>query len=284
MIRKFIEKHRLFFRIAAAVIAFAMIAFIIDYAIELLGNPISYFAAKNNVEKYVAENYGSEGYYVQKVGYNFKFKTYYAFVTKPDTLDCYFSVDCDWWGRVAYDNYKSSITEKGNTFVRLMNEYSAFGKKLKEIPHFKYNANALSESGDHFSFSLKNEYNYNDSGLSQDELQIDGVYNIYELGKQFGQLIIYIYTDDLSPENAAEILLTFREYADKCGASFYTADLSLCDKTSSEGWKSYNMLDFRYSDIYPEGIVERVKANHERTEEYYRAEDEKRRLEEENLK
>lgn len=75
-VKAFVDEHRKPLRVIAAVIAFAMIAVLLEFANELLGNPVSYLIAKSNAKKYVAEKYADEGYVVGDAAYFFKFKDY----------------------------------------------------------------------------------------------------------------------------------------------------------------------------------------------------------------
>lgn len=265
-VKAFVDKHRKPLRVIAAVTAFAMIAVLLEFANELLGNPVSYLVAKKNARKYVAENYADEGYVVEDASYFFKFKDYAVHVAKPGSEDCHFLVYYNMFGAFCGDNYESYVKNRGNVCRRLEISYHELVESVLESPANPYNTeNAIQfgqlifESGEEIEKEGERGF-----GLPRDILIPDKQYDIAELGAKAGLLIFDVEAQgDLTPEKAAKVLLDVAEFTERGGVSFYAIDLML---KSSDG--HYYVNNFRRSDIYEEGLVERVRSVGMTEEEY----------------
>lgn len=245
-------------RVIAAVIAFALIVYLLSWANSLLGNPVSYLLAKTNSEKYVAEKYGDEGYVVKSVSYSFKFKNYLALAEKPGSKDCRFTVFCGADGKPDGDNHDIYVTGGENTRGRIEESYRKLAEGIFESPAFPYSSNTsygtIIFEGDS---EKEDEYGF---GLSRDILKPDMDYDISELGKQAGLLTVYISTEDLTAEFAAEALLKIKSLADLGMVPFYAVDLTL----KNSAYEYYPLGVVRADDIYKEGLAGRVAEFHEK--------------------
>lgn len=251
----FFSKHKKGFKIIAAVIAFAMIAGLVLLADALLGNPVSYLIVKNNAKKYVAENY--EGYVLEDVSYSFKDGTYYADVAKPNSLDCRFFVKYRFNGHISLDLYDGEVLKGGNVRRRLDMEYRELVKNVVESPAYPYISNIAFGSLE-CEYDLDNGYTF--AGI-ESPLVPDALYDIKEVGAKAGKLTIYIDAEEMPTyESTAEILLELSSIMERGGVTFHAIDLEL---------GSINLDNFLRSDIYEDGLVDRVRANFQKTEEHY---------------
>ena len=258
-VKAFVEKHRKPLRVIAAVIAFAMIAVLLEFANELLGNPVSYLVAKHNAKKYVAENYADEGYVVKDASYFFKFKDYAVHVAKPDGEDCQFLVYYNMFGAFRGDNYESLVGNGENVRTRLDMSYRELVKSVLESPANPYNKENAIQYGRLIFESdeaVDKGFDYG-FGLSRDILIPDKQYDIAELGARGGLLKFSAdIHGEATAEKAAETLLDVAEFMERGGAPFYAIDLML---ESSDG-DYYIVENFLRSDIYEDGLVERVRS------------------------
>lgn len=254
-VKLFIEKHRKPLRIIAAVAAFAMIAVLLEFANELLGNPVSYLIAKNNAKKYVEENYSDKGYVVESVSYSFKFKDYLAHAAKPDSKDCYFTVYYNMFGAFRGDNYESLVQNGENVRRRLEMSYRELADNVLDSsanPYKKDNAIQFGELI--FDYAEEKPAKY-DFALPLSILIPDAEYDIAELGAEGGLIVFYADAQgEATPEKAAEVLLKVSELMERGGVPFYAIDLTL---RSSGG--DYILENFHRSDIYEDGLAERVR-------------------------
>ena len=108
--------------------------------------------------------------------------------------------------------------------------------------------------------------------LITNELELDGIYDVNELGAKAGKLTLYVYDDTVTVERLAEIILDIKSMLDDAGVRFYVMDCVLeYPKPESGEWKQgrVEVMDFLCSDIYEDGLVERVKASNDAADEYY---------------
>ena len=90
---------------------------------------------------------------------------------------------------------------------------------------------------------------------------------------------MYIDSDVVTNEKAAEILLKTKELMDQSGISFYSVELCLryppydAEKSYERPEGEIDLKDFLYTDIYEEGMVERVAKCAEDTQNYYNEQD-----------
>jgi len=259
-------------KIAALVAALVLIAGVCIFANSLVGNPISKLLATNTAKQYIKENHPDMDYQLDGVTFNFKFVCYNAYFTSPSSPDSSFTLMLGMDGRIVHDYYEAHVVERGNTARRLEEEYRAAVGKVLDNPSFPYNS--------HINFGELQfiQEDYQDAqgvptyALSVNELELDGIYNVNELGAKAGKLTIYIYDDTVTVERLAEIILDIKGMLDDAGVRFYVLDCVLeYPKPESGEWKEgrVEVMDFLCSDIYEEGLVERVQASNDAAEKYY---------------
>jgi len=99
--------------------------------------------------------------------------------------------------------------------------------------------------------------------LVQEELELDGVYDIRQLGREAGHLVIYVDETELTSHRAAEIMLDLRAIFDAAGIPFRAMDLHLRPVRNDDGTrtgKSFNVMHFLYDDITEENLSARLEA------------------------
>lgn len=262
---KILSKHLKLFRVIAAVIAFAMIPWVVFFVHAMLDYPLYYPFVKMKAEKYIAENYGAEGYVLES------FKdyggAYVAEAVKPGSLDCHFSVQYFSDGSFAYDTYRIAVSERLNVMNRLDKQYNDFVKTVLESPLFPFFPYSIkyTEQGLYFKTDRTNP-RLDEGRIPADILVLDASYDIQELGETGGRLSIEICTDQLTPEFAAEALLKIDAFLKRGGVTYYFIDLKLRNPESEIGESNiYDLRSFRRSDIYEEGLLERVISSAEKT-------------------
>ena len=117
-----------------------------------------------------------------------------------------------------------------------------------------------------------------DYALVQQDLVLDHIYDIRELGRKAGHLIIYVESDTISFELAAQIILGIRAEFDKAIIPFRTMDFVLqlpLPEEEPRPDEEVRVEDFRYEDIHQENLIARIKAAHEELEAYHAEQDAK---------
>ena len=259
-------------KIAAFVVALALIVGVCIFANSLVGNPISKMLATNTAKQYIKENHPDMDYQLDGVTFNFKFVCYNAYFSSPSSPDSSFTLMLGMDGKIIQNYYEAHVIERGNTARRLEEEYRAAVGKVLDTPSFPYHSHI--DSGE-LQFNQE-EYRTAEGvppyALITNELELDGIYDVNELGAKAGKLTLYVYDDTVSVERLAEIILDIKGMLDDAGVRFYVMDCVLeYPKPESGEWKQgrVEVMDFLCSDIYEEGLVERVQASNDAAEDYY---------------
>ena len=267
-------------KIAALIVALLIIAGLCVFANALVGNPVSKWLATRTAEKHLEEVYGDTDFVIEKIGFNFKDTDYYAHVMSPSSEDSSFSLRIGMWGQLLLDTYESRVLSGNNTQNRLYMEYRALADEVLEAPDYPFTS--FIAYGDlHVGFrpadvELPADY-YPEHYYIIEELVLDKKYDIRELGAKAGYLVVYVEDDIVTVERAAEVLLELKEVFDRRNVPFYAIDFVLEYPRKPEGGTTkegrVNVEGFLYSDIYEEGLVERIRMADEKLNAYYEEQD-----------
>ena len=217
-------------KIAALVAALIMIAGLCWFANALVGNPVSKWLAARTAEKHLEEVYGDTDFEIERIGFNFKDTDYYAHIMSPSSEDSSFSLRIDMFGNLKLDTYESRVLYGGNTQNRLYMEYRALVDEVLEASDYPFTS--FIAYGD-----LKVGFRAPDvevgvpywpeSYVILDKVELDKQYDIRELAKTAGYLVIYVEDDVVTVERAAEVLLELKEVFDRRNVPFYAIDFVL---------------------------------------------------------
>ena len=259
-------------KISALVLAVMMIIGVCFFANSLVGNPISKALAKNTAENYLEEKYGDKDYELEDVSYSFKDGYYYAHVSSPSSIDTSFSLLINGFGKLRYDYYENNVTNGWNTARRLDSEYRKTVDLIFDSSSFPYNVHIGYGDLKFNSLDNKDVPNFPEYALITDDLVLDAYYNVNELGARAGKLTLYVADNTVSAERMSEILLGIREVFDNAGVGFYAVDCVLEHPLAENGTYvdgKVEVEDFLYSDIYEEGLTERISRANEIVNSYY---------------
>lgn len=266
-------------KIIAGIAAFILIGGLLFFANALVGNPISKFLANRSAKEYIEENYLNMELEVGDATYNFKNGNYYVNVNSPTSIDTHFSLDISLKGEVLWDSYEGDVAGRFNTWERVNSEYRKMVERVLESEDFPYESNI-----DYGKLKLKEKESPEPFGpiygLSLEELEIDKNYDIKELAKISGHIVLCIEDEEVNAERASEILLNVKELFDKKDVPFYVIDFSL-EEPRTEDEKEFHdrerfqVREFLYSDIYEENLIKRLEKEAKELEEYYKIQDDK---------
>lgn len=263
-------------KVSALVLAIVLTIGVGIFADSLVGNPVSKFLATKSANEYLEKNFSDKDFQIEEVTYDFKTGGYYARVTSPTSIDSHFSILLNFVGKVDYDTY-DDVTTGWNTAYRLEDDYRNAVKAITESKDFseKYFI-AYGEIPCILSdYPIDEEHP--EYALQKEELVIDKIYDIKEVASQHGKLVLYAYDDEVTHERLAELLLDVKNKFDKSGVTFKAVDFVLePPKVEGEPYMSDEQISIRnfyYSDIYEDGLVERVKKANQETIEYYEEQD-----------
>ena len=258
-------------KILALVLAIILIIGVAFFANSLVGNPISKYLATKSANEHIEKNYSDKDFVVESVNYDFKTGDYHAKVTSPTSIDSHFTIQLGFTGKVFYDTY-DDITTGWNTAYRLDEDYRNAVKSVTESQDFseKYFV-AYGEIpcvlSDYPIDEAKPDY-----ALKREELVLDKVYDIRKIGAEHGKLVIYAYDEEVTEETLSKFLLEVKEKFDKSGVTFKAIDFVLEAPKQEDSFRNddscVEVKDFLYSDIYEDGLVDRVKEANQKAIEY----------------
>ena len=267
-------------KIAALVAALVIVAGLGWFANALVGNPVSKWLAKRTVEKHLEEVYGNTDFEVERLGFNFKDTDYYAHIKSPSSEDSSFSLRIDMFGNLKLDTYESRVLTGDNTVRRLDAQYRALTDEVLEAPDYPFTSfiayGDLQVGFRPANVELPADY-WPENYYIIEELVLDKKYDIRELAEKAGYLVVYVEDDVVTIERAAEVLLELKEVFDRRNVPFYAIDFVLEYPRKEEGGTvkegRVNVEGFLYSDIYEEGLEERVRLADEELNAYYEEQD-----------
>lgn len=257
-------------KLAAFLVALVLLAGLGWLANGLVGNPVSKLLAKRTAEKRLEEVYGDTDFYIDSVSYSFKDGGYYAHIKSPTSIDSDFGFRITMGGELKWDDYETSVLSGWNTWQRLDREYRELTDKVFASRQFPFESDICFGGLDKLLPDQDVDEPEVELPEPREALVVDKEYDIQKLGKQYGELTVYIQDEEVTAERAAEMLLELKELMDARGATFYIIDFVLeKPKPEEDGdWSKRSdervqMLNFRYDDICEEGLVERIGAANE---------------------
>ena len=259
-------------KVAAFILAVALIYGVVCFANSLVGNPISKMLARHTAEKHLALQYAESDYVIDEIFYSFKIGGYYVHIVSPSSMDGHFTLTMTMFGKLMNDDYSSRVEEHRNVANRLFSEYREMVDGV--LDSYAYPYTVYMGYGD-LEFEREVGEEAVEGALKMSELVNDRVYNVGKLGATNGKLVLYIDSDTVTYEKAEQILLDTKELMDGAGVSFYSVRLLLQyppydpEKVYDRPEGEIDLKDFLYKDIYEEGMIERVVACAEATQDYY---------------
>ena len=265
-------------KISAFCVAVALIIGVCSFANGLVGNPFSKMLARRTAEKHLEANYPETDYIIDTVSYNFKDSGYYAHITSPRSMDGNFTLRISMLGKLTYDDYNSRVKNHGNVANRLFFEYREMTKSILDSYAYPY---TVSMGYGDLEFDRERGEEPIEGALLREDLVNDRFYNVGELGAKNGKLVLYIDSDTVTNEKAAESLLKTKELMDQSGISFYSVHFCLRyppydpEKSYHRPDGEINIRNFLYTDIYEEDMVQRIAQAVEDTKNYYNEQNKK---------
>lgn len=236
------------------------------------GNPVSQWMAQRSAKRYIAAEFPDTGYELERVTFSFKDTSYHAYFTLPGSIDSDFSITVNMAGKVTHSYYEDNVLGGWNTAYRLGNDYRTAVDAVLQSETFGYTYYIGFGDLQFVPEAYREEPDVPSYALILEQLQRDGQYDISVLGKQAGELTLYIYDEEVTPERLAQIVLRCKEIFDDAGVTFRTIDCVLEHPRTDTGEQEpgrVEVMDFSYEDIYEEDLLTRVSASNEAAENNY---------------
>ena len=265
-------------RIVGISISIALLTGLLWFGNAMFGNPVSHALASKSAKAFLSDRFSGTDYEMERITYSFKDGRYHAFMVSPTSIDGDFSVSFSMLGEYCYDTY-DSVLDRWNTAQRLNSEYRKLTDTILKDPALPYDNTQIHsimfgelEIYPREAIEDSNITDIPEYALTQDDLVLNKIYDIKELGTQAGHLVLYVDNDIISIEEAARIMLDFRAMFDEAGIPFYAMDFVLRhsrteDRPSDD--EEIRINDFLYHDIYEEGLTDRIEIGIKETAAYY---------------
>ncbi len=258
-------------------LAVLVVGVIVYFVCAFFGNPVSYLLSVNSADDYIEEKYPDYDLEIEKIGYDLKVSGYYARVISPTSVDTHFSVYFDLLGRPVRDTFEN-VTDGWNTAMRLENEYRELTDSVEEEIKKEFATDIF--YGEIKTSEVSEDYCGKEPyGIPVNDLVLDYDYDINEVGKKAGHIVFYYDETELTAEKSAERLLEAKEILDKNNINFFAIDFIAQEPKTEENAsmrKEFAVREFLYSDIYEDGLVERLQEAANDLQEYYSKEDAKK--------
>lgn len=249
-------------KILAAVVALALVGFILVLANGLIGNPVSGALAAHTAKAHVIEKYPDMDLQLSDPTFSFKINGYYVQAQSPTSIDTHFTMTMNPLGKLTNDDYARRVVGLWNTRSRLDGQYNQQVEAVVDAEGFPYPG--------YIKFGgLQSE--------RDDDLVPDQEVDMLKMGKAYGELTLYIEDETITAQRASEILLDIKSIMDESGVGFVGASLSLIkpridDQPNPDG-SSFSVAMFPYEDIYEEGLVQRLTTAADELQAYYAQQD-----------
>lgn len=235
------------------------------------GNPVSKLMARHNAQKYLQSEFYGTDYEIERVSYDLKTGCYNVYIFSPISQDSSFTVNTNMIGRILYNDYKLRVNDRWNTAQRLDTQYRKQVDNLLE--KLKYNVTLGYGT---LEFDVEEGEALAKDAVRQSDLELDKIYNIQEIARTNGHLVVYIDSDNISLEKASEILLEIKKLCDENKIKFYKTDFTLQNEQADGTTTDDNRISLRgflYDDICEDNLLDKVKKSYEETHEYFKEQD-----------
>ena len=263
-------------RISALAVALALTVGIILFANSLVGNPISKLVATNTAKNHLAEHYSNSDFVIEEVIFSFKHGYYHAYITSPSSVDSSFTLAISLDGELIHDYYEDRVVNRWNTADRISRDYRNAVDAVLDSPSFPYNEHIGYGDLEFIPEQYKNDPSVPEYAIVTNSLVLDGFYNASELGAEAGKLTVYLEDETVSYERLADIIFDVKKIFDDAGVKFYVLDLVLEYPKQTDGTKREDrveVMNFLYSDIHEDGMIDRVKVSDQAAKAYYAEQD-----------
>lgn len=231
----------------------------------LYGNPISALIARNTAREVLEEQFPDTPYSISACSYNIVSGCYEARVSRKGSMDDWFYIQVRPDGTFRSHSYADQVPNLWNTRDRVSRDYYELGKTLMKLPDFPEGKSSLPGfPGESLHVSAHLRFCDRECpekySLFLENLEVDGVYDLAELGAAAGELHVRAVSEDLTLESAAAIMLKVHELTQEAGLRYAVMDFTL--ERQKNAWSPEDYISaplFPASEITAEGLADQIR-------------------------
>ncbi|MBR6825001.1 MAG: hypothetical protein IKM59_00455 [Oscillospiraceae bacterium] len=181
---------------------------------------------------YLEQNCSQEEFVIDRVYYAFKSNCYRVEVSAPTGIDSHFHLDYDLdTYELRLDGYETDLLSGRNTYTRLVQGYdTTVADALGGINGLLYLRGDLCR----YSDTESHDRFFSPRGLVMKELILNHVYNMENIGREYGYIEITVQDEDLSVDRCLDRLLQIHEELTRKNGDYYVIALTM-QNTVTEG-------------------------------------------------
>lgn len=248
--------------IRTTVIILTFLFLMIFFLNLFFGNPFSRHIVRRAAENYLSSAYPDQELCIDQITFDSKVGDYHAYITAPGSTDTHFIIGITTAGEIRFDRYESMVLEKNNTIDRLETEYSNLVDSVLKQLNLQYRLSTIVAEIAFTSENNRPGLMDTEYAISYEDIEIDGIYDIRQLGAQAGILSIVAEDSVLTYEKAAEILLAIKSLMDDAQVPFYSIHFRLIHPRNADGSFSYDAeLQFEellYTELEVDTLLKRI--------------------------
>lgn len=218
------------------------------------GNPISKHYAIITANDYFSKNYGDTDFVLHDVVYKIEGTQYYFQIDSPSSIDTKFHLKIDRFANIKRDSYERDVLSGNTTWGRCEIGYNELVEDVFTSPDFPYEKSNINSNSGWIPFYNKTK------DIDMSILKLDQNFDYKDLGKKYGEIVFTTTSQEVTIEEASKILLDLTRIFDEKEVYFNSINFSL-NNVNGDNNEQIQLYDFLYTDIYKEGLEERIKSN-----------------------
>ena len=195
----------------------------------LFGNPVSKHLARQGAGAYLEEAYPDRDFVLEQVRYDSKTGQYEALVQSPSSVDTHFSLWLNKLGKVQADFYESSVSSGWNTCGRISDGYRALAQPVLDGLNLTYSLVYILGQ-----LEITDQPGGPEYALDAAQFQLDGEYDVRELGRQAGIVSVQAKVPQADRETGLALASAVKQAMEAADLPFYGVEVSLRPESGGE--------------------------------------------------
>ncbi len=202
--------------------------------------------------EYIAQTYPDNDFLIKNSYYVFKDNCYRVQVHSQSSQDTYFYIDYDYKSyELTRDTYESKVTNGGNTFIRIQDNYSTL------VTECLSSASCLQHVASGFCIYSEDtsiDDRWSPKGLDKKTLILDKHYDVGAMGTSYGYLDVtaVLPQEKVNIASALEVLTEIDRLLTDSNIGYYVIEITLVDAVYPDTTTEFNLYCVHPEDLHRE--------------------------------